>query len=116
MSSSLTMFALHLILSYPTCSGPIPDLHSRIHHDNTQHRRNGSLKVLYDEKGRPRRNRACESILAKYDKSNKGGLTFRDLLHFFNEQRAEYNVYGWNIAVFECELNVAVIGSLVLNT
>ncbi|KAI0883868.1 Caleosin related protein-domain-containing protein [Annulohypoxylon maeteangense] len=101
LSSSFAMFAIHLIFSYPTCSGYMPDLHSRIYYDNTHRSGFGGYKTSYDEKGRLRRNRACESILTKYDKSNKGGLAFRDLVHFWNEQRAEYNVYGWNIAVFE---------------
>ncbi|KAI1460126.1 Caleosin related protein-domain-containing protein [Annulohypoxylon moriforme] len=101
LSSSFAMFALHLIFSYPTCSGYIPDSYSRIYYNNTHRGGFGSYRTTYDEKGRPRRNRACESILTKYDKSNQGGLTFRDLVHFWNEQRAEYNIYGWNIAVFE---------------
>ncbi|KAI0897226.1 Caleosin related protein-domain-containing protein [Annulohypoxylon nitens] len=99
LPSYLTVFTLHLVLSYSTCPGYMPDLHCRIRYDNTHSGQYGSVKV--DERGRPRRNRACESILVKYDKINKGGLTFNDLLQFFNQQRTEYNIRGWIVTVFE---------------
>ncbi|KAI1092943.1 Caleosin related protein-domain-containing protein [Rostrohypoxylon terebratum] len=100
LSSCFATFALHLALSYPTCLGYTPDLYCRIRYNNMRLERYGSLRSN-NEKGRPRRNRACESILVKYDQTNKGGLTLLDLLQFFKQQRTEYNVRGWIVAVFE---------------
>ncbi|KAI1379967.1 Caleosin related protein-domain-containing protein [Hypoxylon crocopeplum] len=101
-SSCLAMLALHSTLSYHTCPGYMPDPFIRIRYENTHHGKlSDGNNTSYNEKGPARLDQACESILAKYDARNKGGLSFRDILRFWDGQRALLNVYGWSITVLE---------------
>ncbi|KAI1105970.1 Caleosin related protein-domain-containing protein [Jackrogersella minutella] len=101
LTSCLAMLALHSIFSYATCPGYLPDLSLRIRYDSTHHPGHSSYKAPCDEKGQTRHDQACEGILSKYDNIDKGGMTFRDILHFWNAQRPMFNCYGWGITVLE---------------
>ncbi|KAI1772695.1 Caleosin related protein-domain-containing protein [Hypoxylon cercidicola] len=99
-SSTLAVVALHSTLSYPTNPGSIPDVLSRIYYDASQ---NSSRQDKHDEKERSVPSQACEGILAKHDTNGKGGLNFRDVLRFWNEQRSQLGVLDWCTVVVECK-------------
>ncbi|OTB17058.1 hypothetical protein K445DRAFT_10599 [Daldinia sp. EC12] len=100
--SSLASFFLHSILSYPTGRSYIPDLLLRVRYDsNTNGGHITTGHAPYDEKGQARRDQVCESILAKYDSDNKGGMNNRDILRFWRDQRSASAFYTWSLTVLE---------------
>ena len=64
--------------------------------------------MTYDNEGRFRPQN-FEDIFAKYDKGNKGGLDFSDLLDFWKGQRLIFDFFGWGASVLECEASQATI-------
>lgn len=57
--------------------------------------------MTYDNEGRFRP-QAFEDIFAKYDKGNKGGLTWRDLIEFWKGQRLIFDLFGISAVILEC--------------
>lgn len=55
-----------------------------------------------------------ENIFTKYDKENKGGLTWADVLEMAKGQRMVFDFFGWNATLFECEYScISVAGDLI---
>ena len=46
-----------------------------------------------------------ENIFAKYDKGNKGGLTWGDVMDMASGQRMIWDFFGWVATYFECMLH-----------
>ncbi|KAI0119742.1 Caleosin related protein-domain-containing protein [Daldinia grandis] len=99
--SCLVASILHSVLSYPTRDNYTPDLLLRIHCDSNSHGKRTIGNASYDEKGQVKDNQVCANILAKYDKSNKGGMDIRDILRFWKDQRSVSTSYGWSLTVLE---------------
>ncbi|KAI0848460.1 Caleosin related protein-domain-containing protein [Daldinia vernicosa] len=99
--SCLVAAMLHSILSYPTGDNYVPDLLLRIRHDSNSHGKHSIGNASYDEKGQARGNQACENILAKYDKSNKGGMDIWDILRFWKDQRSVSNFHDRSLTTIE---------------
>ncbi|KAI1662832.1 Caleosin related protein-domain-containing protein [Daldinia decipiens] len=95
--SCLVASILHSTLSYPTGDSYTPDPLLRIRYDG----KHSTGNVSYDEKGQARGNQVCETILAKYDKNNKGGMDIRDILRFCKDQRSVSTCYGWSLTALE---------------
>ena len=57
--------------------------------------------MTYDNEGRFRPQN-FEDIFAKYDKGNKGGLTWSDLFDMWKGQRMVFDFFGMSAAVLEC--------------
>lgn len=94
------MIALHATLSYPTKPGVIPDPLSRIYYEKQEN---------HDKREKSAPLPACESVIAEYDTSGKGGLTLRDVLRFSNKQKSQHGISGWCIAIMECELTTRIL-------
>lgn len=58
--------------------------------------------MTYDNEGRFRPQN-FEDIFAKYDKGNKGGLTWADLLELWKGQRMVFDFFGWSATFLECK-------------
>lgn len=76
--SLLAVPFIHLSFSYPTCSGWLPDLFLRIFIKNMHRTKHGSDSEVYDTEGRfvPQK---FEELFSKYDRNNKGGLSWDDI-------------------------------------
>ncbi|KAI2782161.1 Caleosin related protein-domain-containing protein [Daldinia loculata] len=99
--SCLVATILHSTLSYPTMDGYTPDPLLRIHYDRNSNGKHSIGNASYDEKAQARGNQVCENILAKYDKSNKGGMDIQDILRFWKDQRSVSTSYGWSLTIIE---------------
>lgn len=84
--------------------GYTPDPLLRIHYDRNSNGKHSIGNASYDEKAQGRGNQVCENILAKYDKSNKGGMDIQDILRFWKDQRSVSTSYGWSLTIIECKL------------
>jgi len=98
----LATFIINVNLSYPTVSGLLPDPFFRIYTTRLYKDKHGSDSMTYDNEGRFKPQN-FEDIFAKYDKGNKGGLDFSDLLDFWKGQRMVFDFFGWSASFFECE-------------
>lgn len=58
--------------------------------------------MTYDNEGRFRPQN-FEDVFAKYDRDNKGGLTWGDLWHFWRGQAMVLDLFGINATILECE-------------
>ncbi|MCJ1433364.1 hypothetical protein MMC27_002724 [Xylographa pallens] len=98
--SLLVMFIINFNLSYPTVSGWLPDPFFRIYLDKMYKDKHGSDSMTYDNEGRFKPQN-FEDIFAKYDKGNKGGLTWSDLFDMWKGQRMVFDFFGMSAAVLE---------------
>jgi peroxygenase len=100
--SALATFIINVNLSYPTQSGWLPDPFFRIYINNVHKAKHGSDSMSFDNEGRfsPQK---YEDLFAKYDKGNKGGLDWSDLLRFHKGQRMTMDFFGWSAVFFECK-------------
>lgn len=99
----LTTFLINFNLSYPTVPGLLPDPFFRIYTARLYKDKHGSDSMTYDNEGRFKP-QSFEDIFAKYDKDNKGGLDFSDLLDFWKGQRMVFDFFGWSASFLECKL------------
>jgi peroxygenase len=100
--SALATFIINVNLSYPTQPGWLPDPFFRIYIKNVHKAKHGSDSMSFDNEGRfsPQK---YEDLFAKYDRGNKGGLDWRDLLRFHKGQRMAMDFFGWSAVFFECK-------------
>ena len=100
--SVLATFIINFNLSYPTVPGILPDPFFRIYLDRVYKCKHGSDSMTFDTEGRftPQH---FENIFAKYDRDNKGGLTFGDVWSFWKGQRMVLDVFGISATLLECE-------------
>ncbi|MCJ1381116.1 hypothetical protein MMC17_004225 [Xylographa soralifera] len=98
--SLLVMFIINFNLSYPTVPGWLPDPFFRIYLDKMYKDKHGSDSMTYDNEGRFKPQN-FEDIFAKYDKGNKGGLTWSDLFDMWKGQRMVFDFFGMSAAVLE---------------
>ncbi|KAK5216429.1 hypothetical protein LTR47_008662 [Exophiala xenobiotica] len=98
--SILATFIINFNLSYPTVPGILPDPFFRIYLDRVYKCKHGSDSMTFDTEGRftPQH---FENIFAKYDRDNKGGLTFGDVWSFWKGQRMVLDVFGINATLLE---------------
>ena len=47
-----------------------------------------------------------ENIFAKYDKGDKGGLTWGDVMDMASGQRMIWDFFGWVATYFECTFRI----------
>ena len=99
--SFLAAFIISVSLSYPTVPGLLPDPFFRIYTARLYKDKHGSDSMTYDNEGRFRPQN-FEDIFAKYDKGNKGGLDFSDLMDFWKGQRMVFDFFGWSASFLEC--------------
>ncbi|KAL9109332.1 MAG: hypothetical protein Q9187_008180 [Circinaria calcarea] len=98
--SLFVAYIIHVALSYPTVPGYLPDPSFRIYTARLHKDKHGSDSMTYDHEGRFRP-QAFEDIFAKYDKGNKGGLTWRDLIDFWRGQSMVFDLFGISAVVLE---------------
>jgi peroxygenase len=100
--SALATFIINVNLSYPTLPGWLPDPFFRIYINNVHKAKHGSDSMSFDNEGRfsPQK---YEDLFAKYDRGDKGGLDWRDLLRFHKGQRMAMDFFGWSAVFFECK-------------
>ncbi|KAI9826005.1 MAG: hypothetical protein M1819_007460 [Sarea resinae] len=93
-------FLINGFISYPTAPGILPDPFFRIFVSRAYKGKHGSDSMSYDNEGRfvPQN---FENIFAKYDRDNKGGLNWLDLIRAFNGQRLVFDFFGWSAVFFE---------------
>lgn len=100
--AALTTFLISGNLSYPTLPGWLPDPFFRIYMDKLYKDKHGSDSMTYDAEGRFRPQN-FEDLFAKYDKGNKGGLDWSDLMRLWKGQRMVLDFFGWSATFLECE-------------
>ena len=57
--------------------------------------------MTYDNEGRFRPQN-FEDIFAKYDKGNKGGLDWSDVMSLWHGQMLAFDFFGWSATFLEC--------------
>lgn len=85
---------INIGLSYPTVPGWLPDPFFRIHVARLYKAKHGSDSMTYDNEGRFKPQN-FEDVFAKYDRGDKGGLSFGDLMDFWKGQRMVFDFFGW---------------------
>jgi hypothetical protein len=100
--SGIATLTINFNLSYPTCPSLLPDPCFRIFLDRLYKDKHGSSSMTYDNEGRFRPQN-FEDIFSKYDRENKGGLSWGDLLDFWKGQRTVFDFWGWCATTLECE-------------
>lgn len=95
----LGMLVINLNFSYFSAPNTgwkswIPDPFFRVYMDNIHRCKHGSDSETYDTEGRfvPQK---YEEIFSKYDKDNKGGLYFKEVLTMVYHNRNVMDFYGW---------------------
>lgn len=91
--SGLAPLFIHTGMSLPTQEG-FPNLLLPIYIKNIHKCKHGSDSQVYDMEGRyvPQK---FEEMLSKYDKDNKGGLTFKEVMEMCDEQAELFDWFGW---------------------
>jgi hypothetical protein len=94
--------------SYFASSSWIPDPLFRIEVAKIHGAKHGSTTLTFDNEGRfvPIR---FEEIFSKYDRENKGGITFRDGLRMLRGNRNLWDFVGWLAAFVEFVLTYLLI-------
>jgi peroxygenase len=103
--SFLAPFFIHTGMSLPTQEG-FPNLLLPIHIKNIHKCKHGSDSGVYDTEGRyvPQR---FEELMSKYDKDNKGGLTYKELMDMTSEQSNLYDWFGRTASFLEWTVTYA---------
>lgn len=103
--SFLAPFFIHTGMSLPTQEG-FPNLLLPIHIKNIHKCKHGSDSGVYDTEGRyiPQR---FEEIMSKYDKDNKGGLTYQEVMEMTSEQSNLYDWFGRTASFLEWTVTYA---------
>ncbi|KAK5100238.1 hypothetical protein LTR70_001774 [Exophiala xenobiotica] len=96
----LATYIINFDLSYPTVPGWLPDPFFRIYLDKIYKDKHGSDTMTYDSEGRFRPQQ-FEDIFAKYDRGDKGGLTFGDVLCMWSGQKMVFDFFGWSATFLE---------------
>ncbi|GAA5863417.1 hypothetical protein JCM8547_006975 [Rhodosporidiobolus lusitaniae] len=94
------MCVIHFFFSYFSAPGFLPDPFFRIFLKNGHRTKHGSDTGVYDPEGRfiPAK---FEEIFTKFDKDNKGGLTFWEGLQMIHANRQAADPIGWCAELFE---------------
>ncbi|GAA5962286.1 hypothetical protein JCM8115_004282 [Rhodotorula mucilaginosa] len=97
---TFAMCVIHFFFSWFTAPGVLPDPFFRVFIKNGHRSKHGSDTAVYDSEGRfiPAK---FEEIFTKFDKGNKGGLTFREGVHMIHAQRQAVDPIGWCAEAFE---------------
>ncbi|GAA6025267.1 hypothetical protein JCM10207_009017 [Rhodosporidiobolus poonsookiae] len=97
---TFAMSVIHFFFSYFTAPGFLPDPFFRIFLKNGHRSKHGSDTGVYDPEGRfiPAK---FEEMFSKFDKDNKGGLTFKEGLHMIHANRQAVDPIGWCAEGFE---------------
>ena len=103
----LTTFIINFNLSYPTVPGLLPDPFFRIYTQRLYKDKHGSDSMTYDNEGRFKPQQ-FEDIFAKYDRGNKGGLDWGDVMRMWKGQRMVFDFFGWSATLLECECSKPV--------
>lgn len=92
--SALAVPFIHGSFSYATSSSWIPDLRFPLHIKNMHRAKHGSDTETFDNEGRfvPQK---FEEIFTKYDKENKGGLSWDDIEEMCQSNRNIGDPVGW---------------------
>lgn len=91
---------IHGSMSYATLPNWIPDLRFPIYTDRIHKCKHGSDSEVFDHQGRyvPQH---FEEIFTKYDKDNKGALTWDELQQYLKSQRDVFDLFGASAAFLE---------------
>ena len=100
--SLFVAYIIHVGLSYPTSPSIFPDPFFRIYIARLYKDKHGSDSMTYDNEGRFRPQN-FEEIFTKYDRGNKGGLSWGDLMDFWKGQRMVFDFFGWTASILECK-------------
>ncbi|GAA6001592.1 caleosin family protein [Rhodotorula paludigena] len=97
---TFAMSVIHFFFSWFTAPGFLPDPFWRVFLKNGHRSKHGSDTGVYDSEGRfiPAK---FEEIFSKFDKGNKGGLTFWEGVHMIHAQRQAVDPIGWCAEAFE---------------
>ncbi|KAK9830158.1 hypothetical protein WJX72_010048 [[Myrmecia] bisecta] len=89
--------AIHGAMSLPTVPGFLPDWRFPIYTDRIHKAKHGSDSQVYDNEGRfvPSK---FEEIFTKFDRGNKGGLTWKELNEFVSHNKNLYDAFGSSAA------------------
>ena len=94
--------AIHVVQSYGSLPGWLPDPYFRIYTENLYRNKHGSSTETFDSQGRFRPQQ-FEDFFSKYDRDGKGGLTAREIWFGLRSQKMAFDVFGQASALFECE-------------
>lgn len=95
LSSVIAAFCIHLSTSYGTATSYWPDIPwFRINLNNIHRAKHGSDSGVYDEQGRfvPYK---FEDMFLKFDREEKGGLYWDELVRMAKSQRNALDFAGW---------------------
>ncbi|BGP51369.1 hypothetical protein JCM10450v2_007307 [Rhodotorula kratochvilovae] len=97
---TFAMSVIHFFFSWFTAPGFLPDPFFRIFLKNGHRSKHGSDTGVYDSEGRfiPAK---FEEIFSKFDKGNKGGLSFTEGVKMIHAQRQACDPIGWAGESFE---------------
>jgi len=92
--SSIAPIVIHATFSYPTLHSWLPNPLFPIYLDRMHRTKHGSDSEVYDTEGRfvPQK---FEEIFSKYDKENKGGLSWRDIQEMVYGNMNVNDPNGW---------------------
>jgi peroxygenase len=91
---------LHIVQSYNTNPGWVPDPFFRLWVKNAYMNKHGSGTGTFDSEGRFRP-QPFEDFFTKFDKDGKGGLTKWELWHGLRRSRLAFDFFGQVSAMFE---------------
>ncbi|GAA5900760.1 hypothetical protein JCM8208_004604 [Rhodotorula glutinis] len=97
---TFAMSVIHFFFSWFSAPGFLPDPFFRIFLKNGHRTKHGSDTGVYDSEGRfiPAK---FEEIFSKFDKGNKGGLSFKEGVQMIHAQRQAADPIGWAGETFE---------------
>ncbi|KAI8464843.1 MAG: Caleosin related protein-domain-containing protein [Monoraphidium minutum] len=97
---SFSYVSRELRLGFPTVSGWLPDPFFRVFIKNMHRGKHGSDAEVYDTEGRfvPAK---FEELFSKYDRTNKGGLSWDDLNAMIHANKNIVDPNGWTATRFE---------------
>ncbi|EIE19761.1 Caleosin-domain-containing protein [Coccomyxa subellipsoidea C-169] len=98
--SAFAVLVIHGTFSYPSQDGWFPDPFFSVKINNIHKCKHGSDSESYDTEGRFVPEKA-EEVFAKYDKGNKGGLYYKDILTMINGNRNIFDPVGWTAEFLE---------------
>lgn len=92
--SAFAIVGIHGAFSWPTLKHWLPHPFFPIYLDRANRTRHGSGSEVFDTEGRfvPQK---FEEIFSKYDRDNKGGLSWRNIQEMVYNNLNAYDVFGW---------------------
>lgn len=104
--------AIHLVQSYGSLPGLLPDPFFRIYIENLYKNKHGSSSLTIDNEGRFRPQQ-FEDFFSKFDKDGKGGLTAWEVWRGLRQQAFALDFFGQASALAECRSRlIALIHTL----